>query len=122
MFHLQVVHSKPGISPFVSIAGNSQGDVRVQSSVIDKNAVTAQITVGSTATPLRVGSADLANRKTLMLCSASAFYIGFDTGVTTTNGFLIPANQVVILTFDPDSPVTVYGVAGSTVQVSVIEA
>lgn len=87
--------------------------------------VTAQITVGDSPTPLRVGGTDLPNRKQLVvsnLDTSNTIYIG-GSNVSLTNGFPLRPGQTITFDQKPGTSATVYAIApsGTTVTVAVME-
>jgi hypothetical protein len=79
----------------------------------DISGVQGAITVSSTATAVRVGGANLANRKSLSAFNngTQTLYWGYTSGVTTSSGTPLYKNQTIFFDIGPD--VTVYLIAAS---------
>lgn len=87
--------------------------------------VTAQITVGNSPTPLRVGATDLPNRKQIAIANLdtiNSIYIG-GSNVSPTNGFPLSPGASITFAQKPGTTATVYAIApsGVTVTVAVME-
>ena len=104
-------------------AGNSINSYNLQiptSDIINTSLTSGSITVSTTAVAARVSASNLTNRKVLTVAPTSGtVYLGATSGVTTTTGMPIFANQVA--TFSFSSAITPYLIAASSTTVIVLE-
>lgn len=94
------------------VLANDQSSIPV-SDVINTAGVHGAITVTTTATPVRVGGSNLANRKSLTAYKngSGTIYWGYDNTVTTATGTPFTNNQFSVWALGPD--VTVYMIANN---------
>ncbi|MDQ6599232.1 hypothetical protein E2K98_21955 [Bacillus salipaludis] len=91
---------------------------------IKSGSLYGSISIGTSATPVRVGGSDLATRHTLLIVNddpTNSIYIGFDASVTVANGIPIRPNEERQLLLDPVSGLTIYGIASVSTSVVVAE-
>lgn len=90
---------------------------------IRAGSIVGTLTIGTTATPLRLGATDLAERHTVQLINtgANAVYIGFSTAVTTANGIPCNAGEERSFALDPNDPLTLYAIATVANEVRLAE-
>ena len=83
------------------------------SSPLNSNGSVGAVTVGTSAVQANVSGSNLTNRTLLTVFnnSANTVYYGYTSGVTTTSGSPILANQTA--TWNIGSALTVYLIAGS---------
>lgn len=79
------------------------------------------ISIGTSATEIKVGASALPDRKVLIIQSlGNRIYIGFDSSVTTSKGIELSKRQTLFLEAGPE--VTVYAIASSgTIDVRIAE-
>jgi len=92
----------------------------IQGATLRPGSLVGKITLTASATALRVGSADLTSRHSLTVINDSSIlaFIGFDSAVTTSTGFLLNSGTGITFDFDPNDPVTIYGLT-SELQTSI---
>jgi hypothetical protein len=102
---------------------NADGDGNMYAVDTIQNAISSgSITVSTTAIAARVSSANLANRKMLMISPAPAggiVYLGASSSVTVSNGFPIYPGQVISFAFSAN--VTPYLIAAASTTVNIFE-
>ena len=86
--------------------------LQVSSVEIADNFVTGAVSVGTTPVALRVGAANLTNRKSILIqnLGTTALFVG-TSAVTIATGISIPAQGSIVL--DLTAAFTVYGVVGT---------
>lgn len=84
------------------------------------------VSVTNTATILRVGGSNLANRRTITIQpKGSTIYVGFDASVTagnSGNGIKVTSNSVLVLSKDENTDVYAIKSGGGSSNVYVSEA
>lgn len=89
--------------------------------ILDNGGVNGQIAVpANTATAIRVGGANLANRKRLLFIplTGTAAWWGFSNAVTNANGIEVFKNQPVSDSWGPNTTIWIYSTVAITVQVA----
>lgn len=83
------------------------------SDIVDNGGVNGPISVSTSAVAVRVGGANLANRKSLTFHNngTATLYWGYSAAVTATNGHPIMRNQFVTGNWGPNT--TIYIIAAS---------
>jgi len=84
------------------------------------NGATTQITVGTSA--VKLPTTPLKYRRAIAVFNSDAsnsLYIGFDSTVTTGNGFPIPPSSS--LPMDLNGSVELYGIAASAIDIRILE-
>lgn len=91
--------------------------------VLGSQSVYGAVTVGTTATAIRVKEADLTGRHTITIVNVSEtdIFVGYDANVTIENGLPIKAGQEREYKLNPKDPLTIYGIAATDAQVRVSE-
>jgi hypothetical protein len=81
-------------------------DIKIRS-----GSLIGRVTVTALATALRVGTANLTSRHSLIIINDASdlLHIGLSSSVTTVDGFLLNSGTGMTLHFDPNDPVTVWG-------------
>lgn len=82
----------------------------VQDDTIRSGSLIGRITLTATVTALRIGSADLTNRHSLIIINDASdiIFIGTTSAVTSANGYLLNSGTGVNFKFDPNDPVTIW--------------
>lgn len=90
---------------------------------IRAGSLTGTLTIGTTATPLRIGAADLEDRHTVQVINTSAnpIYIGFAADVTTAAGIPCEAGTERSFSLDPNDPLTLYGISTAASAIRLVE-
>ena len=89
--------------------------------IVDGPIFFTNISVGTSAVELKVGASAIDERKVLIIQPlGNRIYVGFDSGVTSSNGIEISKRQVIFLEAGPK--VTIYAIANSgTIDVRIAE-
>jgi hypothetical protein len=93
--------------------------------VIGSGSVYGNLTIGVTATLIKVGANQLAGRHAVFIenpiGSTRPVYIGFDNSVNTSNGIPIEEGDSKIFDLDPNESQALYGIASASTTVRVAE-
>lgn len=83
----------------------------IQGATIRSGSLIGRATLTATATALRVGTADLTSRYMLQVINDSSdiIFVDFNSAVNTTTSFLINSGTGYAFKFDPNDPVTMWG-------------
>jgi hypothetical protein len=81
------------------------------------------LTVGATATEVKVGSSALGKRHTVVInnVSGNSIYYGWDSNVTTSNGLELQAGETVVLSLDIEYSQKIYAIASANTEVRIAE-
>ena len=110
--------SQPGRERF--LRGTQVVVINPEDSSAGASGLASQITVGTTLTKLPV--TPLKYRRAIAIFNSDAtasLFVGFDTTLTTGNGFIIPPSSS--LPMDLNGAVEVYGIAASAIDVRILE-
>jgi hypothetical protein len=106
---VKLVGSDPIGGETTPIKSSLNGDIAT-SDIADNSGVDGSLSVGTTALAARVGGANLANRKLLIIQAiGGVIYWGFSASVTTATGKRIEKGATTFLPFGPNT--TVYLIA-----------
>lgn len=105
----------------VTVQGSGlTGSQQPTADIIASSIISGAITVSTTAVAVRVGASNLTNRKMLIIVPTSGtVYIGATSGVTTSTGVPIFANQVA--TFSFAAGITPFVIAATSISVIIME-
>lgn len=97
------------------ISTDTNGNVNVTDRA-NSSGVYGSLTVGTTAVQVKVGGANLTNRKLVVIHnnSGNTMYWGFNSSVTTSNGIVLFRDQVVSIPVGPN--IDIYIISGSSAQ------
>ncbi len=91
--------------------------------ILNAGGTQGSLSVTSTATEIRVGASNLANRKSIMIYnnSTNTIYWGVTNAVTVANGIPLPPQSFISLSFS--NTVTVWGIAPAalTAEMRIVE-
>ncbi len=97
------------------------GTVQLSGSNVAQGSLHGALTVGTTATRIKVGAIDLDGRHSVLIVNpdpTNHIYVGFDDSVTTTNGIPVYAGQERLFKVDE---VALYAIAGAETGVRIAE-
>jgi hypothetical protein len=98
--------------------------VKIPSELVHAGSLNGRVTLSSTPAILKIGASQLADRHTLLIHNdASAIiFIGFNSNVSSTDGYQVSSGTVVTFKFDPTQAITMYGVIDEgTASISIME-
>lgn len=97
--------------------------IETDNMMIGSGSVFGTVTVGTTATAIRVSASDLDFRHNVVIQNTSAndIFVGFDNTVTTSDGFKIAVDNFAEFTLNPFDPITLFGIASANSEVRVME-
>lgn len=100
----------PVSQPFVT--DSTPLPVKVPSELIHAGSLNGRVNLSTTPAVLKIGASSLAGRHTLTVYNdASAIvYVGFNSNVTSSDGYQVSSGTAIIFHFDPAELVEVYGV------------
>lgn len=98
----------------VPVKSSANGDLAIMD-LCDAGGVQGVIAVTTTPVAVRVGGANLANRKRLLFINTGAvnLYWGFSNTVSAANGMIIYRNQPVSDSWGPNTTIWIVAGAGS---------
>lgn len=117
------LYQNPQSSQQVTRSGDTRDFASILGATIRSGSVYGTLSVGTSATQLKVGASDLSDRHTLIVHndSGNTIYVGFDNSVTTSNGLPIANGDERSFFFDPNDGLNLFGIAGSASTVRVFE-
>jgi len=88
--------------------------------VLNGGGVNGALTVGTSSVEAKVGGSALSGRKTIMIQPLdNTVYLGFSSGVTSSNGIRLSSGQIVILPVGDQTAVWLIGsAAGRNVRIA----
>lgn len=91
--------------------GNIINMADIQGATIRSGSLMGRITLTATATALRVGTADLTSRHMLQIINDASdiIFVDFNSAVNTSTSFLLNSGTGYQFCFDPNDPVTMWG-------------
>lgn len=97
---------------YVETSETNPFPVEVNSSLIHAGSLNGRVSLSTTPAILKVGASSLAERHTLMVYNdaSAVVYVGFNSDVTSADGFQLSGGKGITFRFDPDDMVEVYGV------------
>lgn len=107
-----------------TVYGLSSDIKRDTSFVIRSGSLQGRITLSSTPVALKAGVSELSGRHTLQIINDSStnIYLGFNSNVSSDDGFQLPSGSGVSFHFDPAESFSVYGVLiENTTDVTIFE-
>lgn len=96
------------------VNSTANGDMNT-ADILNNGGVNGIIAVSTTAVAVRVGASNLANRKrlTFMNNGTATLFWGYDSGVSTSNGFPIFRNQPVSDAWGPNTTIWIIAASGT---------
>ena len=84
----------------------------IPSELVHAGSLNGRVNLSTTAAVLKIGASALTGRHTLTIYNdaSAVIYIGFNSNVTSNDGYQVSSGTAVTFKFDPTQPVTMYGV------------
>ncbi len=109
---------------YVEVSVTNPLPMKTPSELVHAGSLNGRVTLSSTPAILKIGASQLSERHTLLIHNdASAIiFIGFNSNVSSTDGYQVSSGTVVTFKFDPTQSVTMYGVIDEgTASISLME-
>lgn len=102
---------------------NKNGSINAITNGASEGSVFGAVTVGVTATPIRVSEAELEGRHTITIVNTgeSDIFVGYDETVTVDNGLPIKSGGERVMKLNPSSNLKVYAIAAAETTVRITE-